>query len=282
MAAKRGTTMAARDPGARGRAAAMGDSAHLWAMIRRSSQLVEHGNGHVLQTDLGELAAMLGLALPPEHHYLGAACWFAGGGVLRWLERRTMGRTAAGGDRDFYFPSERDLTHALVHMLNDGCVLERVRLRRRWLVHRRVVVASRLAGGDGDGRGLAGALPPLDEMASVELRAPGGESYQLVGLRTFDSPLEVVAHSDLSICQFAMDAGQLYASEAAWKDALARRVRIVNLKPLYALQRLRKYLRRGYLPRSVRPAGVRAVLSRYVATRAADRITRRSAGVRGR
>ena len=239
------------------------DRAGLLDDIVAMSERLDRDGVPALKTPLPAFCEMASLVLPAEHRWLSNTCWLAGGGVLKWLERgRSSSRTPMSmlvrqsGDLDLYFPSRSALSDTLLAMMDQGSRLDCLRLRQRRLIRRRKVPASQVLSAarvaDSAAREVfAASLRSRDDLAAIEAVTPRGARCQLIAMLTYADPLQVIEDFDYSICQFAIDAEHLYATETAWQDLLARRNRLMNSAhfPPMLLRRLVKYAVRGYLPR---------------------------------
>lgn len=224
---------------------------------------------------IDDVVRLLELPPPPKRELLGPDRWLAGSTVTRWL----CGGWEQKGpvDYDFCFASLEALHRTAREWMEAGftfraywtfktiCLLcgRAGQLVRRDRVDDLSLPLPRVRCGKcGEFGGVdAATLEPerllrvtpelvaWSGMRCLELLSPEGEVFQLSTLGIGPTPNEVLAGSDFSITQFAIDDRTLYFAPYAWTDLLRRRLRLVrDHGVLGSYGRLWKYTRRGFRP----------------------------------
>lgn len=76
-----------------------------------------------------------------------------------------------------------------------------------------------------------------------------GKTVQFIGTHFFNSPEETIANFDFTVCSCAVDTENVYLHPHFFEDLAARRLAINELPfPLSTLERMIKYIKRGFTP----------------------------------
>lgn len=226
-----------------------------------------------LTVPIDDLRRILTLPEPDYRELLSEERWLAGGGVLRWLGQDRF-VPASRGDYDLFLPSVEAVNRSVREFMSQGF---QFRCFRSW------VPFCPRCGGDAERRGWHPAhddLLPLPKIhcpncgdlgssatrhevelpvelgqeevvtrrvTVVELVSPTGDPFHLSTRLIQPSPEDVVANSDYSITQFALDPRQVHGAPYAWTDLLLGRIRLTHPYD-HSYRRLRKYWALGFQP----------------------------------
>lgn len=210
---------------------------------------------------IGEVRRALSLPVMPHSNFLSERCWMGGGRILRWLSGEVNEQRQTAGDFDFFFPTVEALKETTLSMLAAG--YEFYRSLARPLTLGDLMTGRRgereekasVFGENGDEFSLKSRKISADmEQVGIELTSPEGDIIQLITQiikpsRGSQTPDDLIANMDFTICQFVMDDQYIYAGPYAWTDLLGKRLRHVYIvDPLYTHWRFHKYMRRGFRP----------------------------------
>lgn len=207
-------------------------------------------NSHRLA--ISDLHHELKLSPVPFAQFLGPDCWLMGGSVLKWLHGLPM--DPMQGDYDFFFPSLHALNTTVKAMMKNGA---RVRGYRAFAQNIREYLRAEINSDKnseiwksaGNLVELTPALVTRLRLVYLELSSPEGYTLQLVASCNHPSAVNLVVHSDFSICQLALDDKYLYFGSFTWSDLFKRRIRCENNDwPESSFRRMFRYSRRGYWP----------------------------------
>jgi predicted oxidoreductase len=141
----------------------------------------------------------------------GIKCWVAGGSIASYFGKHTI-----DGDVDIFFPNKEEFDKAY----------------------------NRLISTPDDMNQYGKLIFKNDRVVTIEYNK---HIIQLVSAHFYDNPKECINSFDFTITCAAIDGKILYTLDTFWIDLAGRRLVINKLPyPLSTLQRMQKYIKKGY------------------------------------